>query len=322
MQLGPFLNRFVYAVVSAALLGQCVFASPTNSRLLALVPQGAQVIAGFNNHKAGNGEWRLLYITRNNRLDLDDWQALAGVDNERMIDEVVAVDGAPSGGWLTEHLLLLQGRFDKKRIFNSAERNGARTGTCEGETVLIIKPFSRESGVMLDTRWLAILDNRFGILGTELMVQEAVHRYVTQAKPDKQLLQRLAQIHSGVSSWNVVETQTDSKRKPILVQSENGLSHLLQDITLFTLGARLSHKFRLDFSLHTRGIRDRAFFAQKAQSFAEMFAAMAGLQPDVSRRSWLADVKFEPDHVHGSIELSAREFRSWSERSHHPRGSQ
>src|SRR4051812_22550434 len=97
----PFVTRGLCTGVLAAFLVGTGFASPLSSRLLPLVPPGAEIVAGFENHRDSNSRGRLLLTTHNNRLDLDDWQSLTGVDSKRVFDEVVEVAAAPSGGALS-----------------------------------------------------------------------------------------------------------------------------------------------------------------------------------------------------------------------------
>ena len=149
-------------------------ASPVNGKLLSLVPPGCAIVAGFENGHGPHAGGRLLLTTPNNRFDLDDWLGLAGVDTERRYDEVIEAAAWNARGELNEHLLLVAGRFDRERIFRAARQNGALTSPDTGETVLVIRPFQREQKQMPDVRWLAILDNRTALLGTPVLVQEAL----------------------------------------------------------------------------------------------------------------------------------------------------
>ena len=74
-------------------------------------------MAGFENYNDPRHHGQLVLTTRNNRLDLADWQAISGVDHQRAFDEVIEVAASPVGGQLIEHLLLVAGRFDTDRSF-------------------------------------------------------------------------------------------------------------------------------------------------------------------------------------------------------------
>jgi hypothetical protein len=107
----------------------------------------------------------LLLVTHNNNLDFADWVALAGVDTNRKVDELIEVAASSIQGELKERLLLVQGLFDRERIFHAAEQNNATQTRYEGEPVLLVKPFSREQQEMTSMRWMAIIDNRTAIFG-------------------------------------------------------------------------------------------------------------------------------------------------------------
>jgi len=302
-------------LASTAVFATSGFASPLNSKLLSLVPPGVEIVAGFENHPAGNRPGRLLLVTHNDRLDLDDWQALAGVDSKRRIDEVIEVAAASSTGRLTEHLLLVAGSFDKERIFNAAELNGAERTGYQGESVMLIKPFAREQAEMLDTRWLVILNNRIAMLGTESMVQRALYRYATHPDIDMPLMERLSQLRPDVTSWNVLLVSAMANGNLIIKQKDCPLTRLLEGAEVLMVGARFGPKVRVDFSLHAGSNRETAFFTQKAAFFADVFEKDSAIQSNsplpVSRQ--LGNLGLEPNRIYGSIELSANEFQKWSQ---------
>ena len=162
--------------IGAALAGSAFLscmASPSNSKLLWLVPPGAQIVAGFENYHEENHHGQLLLTTRNNRLDLADWQAISGVDHKRAVEEVIEVAASSVGGELPEHLLLVAGRFDRDAIFRSLRLNGARETEYNGATVILVEPFAREKGLMVGTRWLVFLGDQLAMFGTPAMVRAA-----------------------------------------------------------------------------------------------------------------------------------------------------
>ncbi len=311
----PSTYKHLWVLVSIAVFTASGFSSPLNSKLLSLVPPGAAIVAGFENHPAGNRPGRLLLVTHNDRLDLDDWQALAGVDNTRGIDEVIEVAAASSTGRLTEHLLLVDGHFDKVRIFKAAELNGAERSSYQGETVMLIKPFARERTEMLDTRWLVILDNRIAMFGTPPMVQRALHQYTTHADIDMPLMERLAQMRRDVTSWNVLLISSMANGNIIMKQKNSPLTRLIEGAEVLMVGARFGPRIRVDFSLHAGSNRETAFFTQKAASFADAFAKDSTVESNsplpASRR--LANLGLEPNRIYGSIELSSKDFREWNQ---------
>ena len=79
--MGASDHKLLFTLALTTVFAGSGFASPLNSKLLSLVPPGAEIVAGFENYPALHGHGQLLLTTHNNRLVLDDWQALAGVDN-------------------------------------------------------------------------------------------------------------------------------------------------------------------------------------------------------------------------------------------------
>ena len=294
------------------------FASPLGFKLLSLVPPGATIVSGFENYPDVHRHGQLILNTHSNRVDLADWQALSGVDNKRIFDELIEVAASPTpGGLLTEHLLLVSGRFDKEHIFNAAEKNGAERSAYEGETVMLIKPFSREKGEMLDTHWLVIVQNRIAILGTAWMVQQALHRYLNHTDTDAVLMERLSLLDHDVSSWNVLVSQPTAS-KDILLYSINRWSSLAEDADVLLVGTRFGPKVRVDFSLHADADRGAEFFARKATSFANVFATV---WPGKARRRRVGNLALGPDHVQGSIELTKQQSKLWADEAQRSRVS-
>jgi hypothetical protein len=314
--MSPSIYKHLWILVSTAFFAASGFSSPLDSKLLPLVPPGAEVVAGFSNHPVGQHEHgRLLLSTHNDRLDLDDWQALAGIDNKRVIDEVIEVAASSATGRLTEHLLLVAGRFDRDRIFKAAELNGAERCEHEGGTVMLIKPFAREQGEMLDTRWLVILNDRIAMLGTPTMVQNALSRYAAHADIDMPLMERLAQLRRDVSSWNILVGSAKAEESLVHTQPDSVLTRLLDGADVLMIGTRFGARIRVDFSLHGRNDHPSAFLGEKAASFADVFAKepppLSGLPQQSQRR--LGNLSIEPDRIQGSVELSAKEFEQWNQ---------
>ena len=306
-----FAHRMLGATLPA-ILTLSGLASPRSSKLLPLVPPGAQVVAGFENPHRGHTGGRLLLSTTTNRLDLDDWLALAGVDTKRVFDEVIEVSTTTRGGELRDHLLLVAGRFDRERIFGAAGQNGAQTAVYDAEPILIVKPFPREQQRMLDTRWLAVLDNRVAIMGTPSMVQQALQRYQTHAVADSILDERLSQLRSDVNSWNVLVAAPDAPRNLVFARAHSEWARVMEGADVLMVAAHFGLKVRVDFSLHARDDRGAAYFTEKAAQFSEVFV----LTPDDSSptaipASRVENVAVETGHVSGSIALSQKQFKDW-----------
>jgi hypothetical protein len=295
-------------VFAASVFPSCT-ASPSNSKLLWLVPPGAQIVAGFENYRDPHHHGQLVLTTRNNRLDLADWQAIAGVDHQRAFNEVIEVAASPMGGLLTEHLLLVGGRFDADSIFRSAELNGARKTLYEGQTVMLIEPFTREKGLM-GTRWLIILDNRIAMMGTPLLVQRALRRYLTHADIDMPLRERLSQLPLEVSSWNVLSSLPAAPTEYMAPQPKNPWGRFFEGAEVMIVGVRFGSKVRVHFSLHASADHGTQFFEQKTASFADVFAPE---RTGAARPARVGDVEVAADRVQGSIELSKKQFDAWGD---------
>jgi hypothetical protein len=288
-------------------------ASPLSSRLLPLVPSGAEIVAGFENHPGPTAHRRLLLTTHNNRLDLDDWQSLTGVDSQRMFDEVIEVAASDPAGNLSEHLLLVAGRFDRECIYRSLEQNGSRPADFDGERILLIEPLARERGDMLDTRWLVILGNRTGILGTPELVQQALRRYKNHSVPDSVLDERLSLLRPDVTSWNVLARSPARMTKMVFAQPRTAWAELQQDADLLMIGVRFGSKTRIDFSIDAQGNHEPEFFARKAAFFTD--ALLAGPHPEAvtAERGQRRPKRFSvrENHANGSVTLSNRQFDEW-----------
>lgn len=308
------MNRFLYIHILMILCVASGSASPRSNVLLPLVPSGSEIVAGFENYPDPHRHGQLILTTPNNRLDLADWLALAGVDNKRALNEAIEVAASTSGGLLTEHLLLVSGRFDRDHIYGAAEMNGSNKTECEGQTVMLIEPFAREKGAMQDIRWLLILENRIGMLGSPSMVRDALHRFLTHADVDMPLMERLTQLDPDISSWNVLVSRPTAGVVYTVSQPASPWARLLKDADVLMIGAHFGSKVRIDFSLHARCDQGAEFLEQKAASFAEVFAAKP---PHPSRSSRAPqhekdNSSLEPNHAQGSIELSLKEFQVWS----------
>ena len=315
------VHRVWFTFASMVVFVSPGLAAPLNSKLLSLVPPGSDIVAGFENRHDEHKHGHLLLTTHNNRLDLDDWRALTGVDARLVVEEVVLVADSPFGGGLSEHLLLVSGRFDTERIFKAAEFNRSQRSECEGQTVMVIKPFTREQGDMMDTRWLAILDDRVGVFGTPWMVRVALHRYATHADIDMPLRERLTQLRRDVGSWNVLVTSPKDFSGYTVAKSSSPWARLMKDAEVLMVAVRFGPKVRVDFSLHAND-GGTEFLTEKASTFVDVFATGPEIQPDSPRQRRLGNVTVEPNRVQASIEMPARQFDRWIEQTNRDLSSQ
>ncbi|QNI32720.1 hypothetical protein H7849_01510 [Alloacidobacterium dinghuense] len=291
------------------------FASPLDSNLLPLVPAGAQIVAGIEDPHNPGSKGRLLLVTHNNNLDFYDWVSLVGVDAHREVDEVIEVAASSSREELTEHLLLVAGRFDREYIFRAAARNGLATSEYEGEKVLLVKPFAREQQEMLDTRWMAILNDRIAIFGTPWLVKKALERNAAHASADTLLLNRLAQLPPDVNSWNVLVMSSPMLARHIAAEQLHApWAHILDGANDLTVGIHYGPKARVDFALRTDNNPQSAYLAS-------VLAQPHLLQISLSQtfRPQIVSLSSEQRRVQGSITLPGKQFDAWLARVYHSR---
>ncbi|HXS77474.1 MAG TPA: hypothetical protein VN753_14940 [Terracidiphilus sp.] len=299
-----------FSLFYAFLLSVSCAASPTNSKLLWLVPPGAQIVAGFENYHDPGHHGQLLLTTRNNRLDLADWQAIFGVDHKRISEEVIEVAASSVGGQLPEHLLLVAGSFDAAAILRSAQLNGSKRIDYEGQSVILVDPFTREKGVMTDTRWLIILDNRVVMFGTPSIVKEALHRYLSHSDIDMILRERLSQLPREVSSWNVLSSLPKAPTEFRATHRTSPWTKFFEGANVMMVGVHFGSKIHVHFSLRADENRGGGFFLEKFRSFAEVFAPE---RTGASRPPRVNKFEVASDGAQGSIELSKKQFDNWSD---------
>jgi hypothetical protein len=251
--------------------------------------------------------------THNNRLDLDDWLALAGVDSQRIYNEIVEAAASRSDGELKEHLLLVAGHFDGERIYRSLEQNGAKTTHSDAQKIILIEPFAREKDDMLETRWLVILNDRIAMFGTPALVQNALERHFDHAVSDPVLLERLSQLRPDVTSWNVLESPPEAARNVNFARTHGAWASLMEDAELLMVGARFGPKVRVDFVVKAAKERGEAYFNQKAALFINVFAQSSLADETIAETHGprLANLLVEEHRIQGSVALSRKRFDAW-----------
>ncbi len=309
----PWVANCCCIVILMTSAGVSGFASPATFQLLPLVPSGCEVVAGFQNLHDPGSAGRLLLTTHNNRLDLDDWLALAGVDSQRVYDEIVEVAASRSGGELKEHLLLVAGHFDGERIYRSLEQNATQTTRFDALKIILIEPFAREKGDMLETRWLVILNDRIAMFGTPALVQSALGRYFDHAVADPVLLERLSRMRPDVTSWNVLESSPIEAKNMSFAKTYSAWARLMEDAELLMVGARFGPKVRVDFLVSASSDRGEGFFDRKAALFTNVFAQNSEEEGTVADAPGprLANLVVDEHRIQGSVALSKNQFDAW-----------
>jgi hypothetical protein len=200
----PFgAGKVVLVILFSSLTIALGSAVTPNPKLVALVPPTARMVAGMIAPQRGRVPTSFLLITHNNLLDLNDFIALSGADNSRVIEQIIMV-ASDGGGAFAEHSLLASGHFDQGLIYRSANRSvGASATKYRGIPVLVVQPFARESGSFHDVRWLAMMDSNLAVFGTIASVQRELDRHLDRSVADPALERRLAHLRRDDATWCV-----------------------------------------------------------------------------------------------------------------------
>jgi hypothetical protein len=176
-------------------------ASSTDFRLMQLVPPEKQIVACMLTPSPKGKPSSFLLVTENNKIDHEDFFALTGADTSRIIRQVVFVAAGGRNGILSEHSLLVSGRFNRDAIFRSAHGGNATTVSYRDVTVLVVPAFERERSTFNEVRWLAILDSNLAIFGTVESVQRELDRKIANSPADPVLMERLSRLGREDESW-------------------------------------------------------------------------------------------------------------------------
>ena len=228
----------------------CGAVSP-DPRLVQMVPPGNPIVAGVRSTSGSDLPRNYLMITQDNRVDLDDFLALTGMDPSRIIREVIFVGGdlAASG---REHSLLISGVFGRGAILKYADGVRARTAEYRGIPVLAVWPFEREREYIKSRRWLAILESNIAVFGTEASVQCELDRYLDGSRADSALVEKLDRLSKKDVSWSVVAIPLSGellKRVFGLLDPEMGKA--VEAGGVFQLGFQFGRQVTVEYELTT-----------------------------------------------------------------------
>lgn len=223
-------------------------ASPV-SKLLSLVPPGAQLVAGLKRTLTSRPDGFLL-VSYKNAVDRSDFISLAGVDDSMSIDQMIFAAGGSDTSTLGEHSILVSGHFDQRRIFKAAVENGAAVSEFKGFQVLVQHPFERELGTFTDVRWLAVIDSTVALFGTRLSIQQELERHLAGSPVDPALTQKLARMRRDNEAWSILEVL---KRNDTIEQALGSLdpilARLLHDGNSFQCGVRYGRKVEVEYEV-------------------------------------------------------------------------
>jgi hypothetical protein len=307
-----WLRYLAIATAAMSLSGvRALGSSPAEDHLLRLVPANAAMVAGIEDPHHGDQSGRLLIVTHNNNVDLNDWIALVGADGRQEVDKLIEVAMPSPRGDLGDHLLLARGSFEGGRILNQAEGNGGVRSEYRGVRMVELKPFPREEKEMLETRWLTVLDDNTVIFGTPAIVKSALDRYLSPAPVDSQLMKRLQELKPDLNCWSILTMPgavlTRHLRAGVVDESSDTL---LRGVSNVMVGVHYGSGIhgpgeRVDFFIGTNG-------PEAATALAAAMDGRSHLLPIAETlRTRFAGVSVEQNEVRGSVRVKDKEFDGW-----------
>jgi len=224
-------------------------------KLLSLVPPGAEVVAGMDTPPPKDQPGSFVLITHNNTVDLNDFQALTGVDSARIVRHVIFVAIHGYTTLLGEHSMMVSGQFDQTRIYKSATDGGAQVFRYRGIPVLEIQPFARESADFHDDRWFAILDSNLVLFGSIGAVQQELNRYLDGSATDPVLTSKVARLRHDDETWCLLSSPSQYPEIERALDSLNPkLAKLVAGADAFQFGIRYRKEVELEYEATTASV--------------------------------------------------------------------
>jgi hypothetical protein len=298
----PFgVGRVVLVVLFSLLTIALGSAVTPNPKLLSLVPPTAQSIAGMIAPRSGREPSSFLLITHNNLLDLNDFIALSGADNSRVIEQIIMV-ASDGGGALAEHSLLASGHFDQGLIYRSANRSvGASAAKYRGIPVLVVQPFARERDTFHDVRWLAMMDSNLAVFGTIASVQRELDRRLDHSVADPALGRRLAHLRRDDATWCVATLPDhNGEIEAAFEMLDPRLPELLRPGNTLEFGTHYGRQVEFEYEVGLASSHD-------------VESVLASLQPPVTGSSLLpvAELIKIDGGIRGVLKVSKDRYEAW-----------
>jgi hypothetical protein len=276
-----------------------------DQKLLSLVPPGARIVAGMDSPPPKGQPGSFVLITHNNRLDLQDYLAVTGVDSSRVVRHAIFVASNDDVGQLDEHSLLMIGHFDQARIYKSAQEGGATANNYRGVAILEVPPFARERRDFSDVRWLAILDSDILLFGTISNVREELDRYLAGSTADPYLAAKLGQLRRDDETWCVMSVAAQNREiQQSLVGLDPALAKLVEDADTFQFGIRYHKQVEFEYEI------TKARVAGSGTVSGSLSQTPAAPQWG----SWLLaspTARGDSNAVHGVIKIPVDRFSAW-----------
>jgi hypothetical protein len=280
-------------------------AASRDLKLIALVPPGAQLVAGINASPEPGQPDNFLLVTHDNILDLQDLFALSGADGSRIFQHVVFVAIANSAGLLSEHSLLVSGRFDRPHIYKSAVEGGATVTNYRGIEILEIQPFKREQHAFNDVRWLAVLDSNVVVFGTIATLQRELDRYIGRSPADSPLLSRLAHLRDKDQTWCLLSAPVrNGEIRGLLATLDPKLANLAQSGGSLELGIHLGKRVEFEYEVTPDSPVPGRDISQTLARSPVAWESRALLVPDLN-------IIGDDNAARGVVEVSMSRYRAW-----------
>jgi hypothetical protein len=273
-------------------------------RLITLVPSDARMVAGVGAPTLrGQQPSTFLLITPNNTADLNDFLALSGVDDERVIHQVILVATKQGTRNPDEHSVLASGRFNEARIFKAAVENGAAMGQYKSVRIVVLSPFQRERQNLHDIRWLAIVGENVAILGTIENVRAELDRHLNKTPADLPLMQSLAQLNGDDMSWCLVRTLVQND---LILHALGSLdpefARRVHDGDTILFGIHYGRRIRFEYVLTTSDT--------SAQAGSPSLVPSSGT-PNPTAYPLMAAVSQVNGSIRGKVYLSTTRYEKW-----------
>jgi hypothetical protein len=275
-------------------------------KLLSLVPPIAQIVAGMNAPSVSGQADSFLLITYNNTVDLRDFFALSGVDDLRVIQQIMMVAAEDRTSSLAEHSLLASGRFDQRRIFKAAAQNGATFNDFKGIRVLVVPPFGRDHATFREVRWLAVIDSSIALFGTIASVQRELDRHLAHSPADPSLMGKLARLRRDDDTWCVLTANTQSAEiRNALWALDPKLADVIESGDAFQFGVRYGRHIEFEYEVNTASSAD-------AQTLSNSLAqSLGGPQGKGSPLLPAPDLAKGGGAEHGVVRVSRAQYDAW-----------
>ena len=271
-------------------------------RLITLVPSDADMVAGIGAPTLhGQQPSTFLLITPRNAADLNDFLALTGVDDARVIHQVILVATKRGTGNPDGHSLLASGHFNQARIFKAAVENGAVIDQYRSVQIVVLEPFQRERQSLSGVRWLAVVGENVVILGTIENVRLELDRHLDKASADLPLMLSLSHLEGDDMSWCLVRALVQNDLILHALRSlDPEFARRVHDGDTILFGIHYGRRIRFEYILTTSNPSTQAGSPSLVPSPETpnatpypLIAASAHVDGSIRGRVYLSTVRYE-----------------------------